>query len=118
MNKYELYVNNKIISKDLKLADTFLTRLKGLMFSKELLPEEGLIIDPCNSIHMCFMNYPLDVIFVNEQSEICALVKNIKPWRISKLYPSAKYVIELPAGTISTKNIQINQKILLKPIDF
>lgn len=117
MNIYELYVNNKIVSNNIKLADNFFTRLKGLMFTKELLPQEGLIINPCNSIHMCFMNYPLDILFIDKDSNICAMLENIKPWRISKIYFDAEYVIELPTGTISKNNIEKNQKISLKTID-
>ena len=117
MNKCVLFVNNIEIGDNIKIADTFFTRLNGLMFKKTLEKNEGLIINPCNSIHMCFMNFPLDILFITKDNVICDFIENIKPWKISKIYFNAEYVIELPAGTIKAKNIKKNQKISTKTID-
>ena len=117
MNKCMLFVDNNEKGGNIEIADTFISRLNGLMFRKKLDKGSGLIINPCNSIHMCFMNFPLDIIFVRKDNTICDFIENIKPWRISKIYFDAEYVIELPAGTIKEKNIKKNQKISTKTID-
>lgn len=117
MKKCEVIINNQMIGNNIDIADNFFTRLNGLMFKKELKENDGLIINPCNSIHMFFMNFPLDIVFVNNNNEIVEILEDIKPWRISKIYFNADFVIELPTGTIKKKNIQKNQKILIKTLD-
>ena len=117
MKTCEILINNNSIGNNIKIADNFFTRFKGLMFKKELNVNEGLIINPCNSIHMFFMNFPLDILFVNENNEVVEILENIKPWRVSKLYFNAEYVVELPINTVKSKNIQKNQKIFIKTLD-
>lgn len=98
----ELYIEQtgKLIASNVSLADTYFKRLKGLMFKETLKYDEGLLITPCNSIHMFFMKFPLDVLFVDKENNIVGMSKNIKPWRISKVFFKAHYVVELPTGTI------------------
>lgn len=114
MKKVILRINDTIIGNNIEIADNFLTRLRGLMFRKELPNGCGLLIYPCNSIHMFCMNFPIDVLFVNKQDEIIDYLENFEINKVSKIYPSSKYVVELPAGTIKNKNIKKNQKILLE----
>lgn len=114
MKKVTLRINDLIIGDNIEIADNFFTRLRGLMFRKELTENQGLLIYPCNSIHMFCMNFPLDILFVNKQDEIIDYLENFEINKVSKIYPSSKYVVELPAGTIKNKNIKKNQKILLE----
>lgn len=90
----------RTIPYSIQLADSFFTRLKGLMFRKDQLVEEGLWIFPCNSIHMCFMNFSIDAVFLNKEGRIVKKVENLKPWRFVKPIKDAYSVIELPAGAI------------------
>ncbi len=50
-----------MVRKDLKLivANTFWTRFAGLMLKPPLAKGTGLVIMPCNSIHMCLCALPL-----------------------------------------------------------
>lgn len=117
MKKCELYIDNILLSNEIDIADNFFTRFMGLMFKKELQKNNGLIISPCNSIHMFFMNFPLDILFVDKNNIICDYLEDIKPWKVSKIYFNAEYTIELPSGTIKEKNIKKNQKISIKTLD-
>ena len=96
---------------NVKKADTFITRLKGLMFRKKPLENEGLWITPCNSIHMCFMHFPIDAIFLDEQNNIVHLVSELQPWRFVLPVKGAYSVIELSAGSIKRMNLQKGQHI-------
>ena len=60
------------------IADSFLTRLKGLMFQKALQPSTGLLLAPCNSVHMCFMRFAIDVVYVDKDYKIIKVVKDLK----------------------------------------
>lgn len=94
-----------------KIADTFFTRLKGLMFKSKLNEGEAVLITPCNSIHMFFMRFPLDVVFLNEKNEIVGLCQGIKPWRVSKVYWPAKYCIEMNVGSIEKYSMKLGDRL-------
>ncbi|WP_226658802.1 DUF192 domain-containing protein [Pseudalkalibacillus hwajinpoensis] len=87
-------------------ADTFLERLKGLMFRKRPLHEEALLITPCNSIHMCFMFFSIDVVFLSKQNEVIKVVHNLKPWRFVLPVKGAYSTLELPAGAIERYGVK------------
>lgn len=93
---------NTILAENCKGADSFFTRFKGLMGVKELPAGTGLHIVPCNSIHMFFMKIPLDIVFLDSSNTVIHLIKDIKPWRVTKIIHKAHSVLELPAGTIES----------------
>jgi uncharacterized membrane protein (UPF0127 family) len=94
-------------------ADSFFKRLKGLMFQKEPLHEEGLWIKPCNSIHMCFMNFSIDAVFLDKNGQIIKTVEGLKPWRLVKPVKYAYSVLELPLGTIAEYELKTGELIIL-----
>lgn len=65
-----------------KVARTFWERTRGLIGTKSLAPDEGLLIEKCNAIHMCFMSFPIDAYFLDKDNKVVKTVRNIKPWRL------------------------------------
>ena len=82
-------------------------RLKGLLGRAELPQKEALIITRCQSIHMVFMKFPIDVIFCDAQNKVVGLCVNIQPFCFSPIFFKASYAIELPAGSIEASQTQI-----------
>lgn len=99
MESFKLYNKRTgdILIKDLKLADTFTLRLRGLM-GRTISPAEGLMIFPCNSIHCLFMRMPIDVLFLDSKSKVIHKIDAMKPWRISPIIKNSKMVIEASEG--------------------
>lgn len=95
----------------INVADSFTKRLRGLMFRKDPLEEEGLWITPCNSIHMCFMKFAIDAVFINQEGRIVSMVEELQPWKFVKPVQGAHSVIEYPAGTISKFNLKLGESI-------
>lgn len=93
------------------LADSFLSRMKGLLGRKVLLSDEGLIITRCQSIHMVFMKFPIDAIFVNKDRVVVGLVRNIQPFQFSRMFWNASSVIELPVGSIDRSRTELRDLI-------
>ena len=83
------------------MADSFLLRLRGLLFRPPLAQGEGLYLDHCNCIHMFGMAYAIDAIFLDRQMRVVGLVDSIGPCQVSKVFKTAHACLELPAGTIS-----------------
>lgn len=101
------------LASDCRVADTFLKRFKGLMGMKILESNSGLLISPCNSIHMCFMKFPIDAVFLDKNNFVLYMVDTLKPWRVSKIITKAHSVLELPAGTIKASGTQCGDQLKL-----
>jgi len=99
----------------LELADSFMSRFLGLMFRNNL--ERGLILKLPSSrsrrgsaIHMFFMKFPLDIIFVDADKKIVDMV-SIEPWKTYTPKAPAKYVIELKEGSINNYKLEIGDEM-------
>ena len=100
------------VATNVRVARSFMSRGRGLMFESGLSPDSGLLIDPCSSIHMFFMRFALDVLYVGRDDRIVRAQRAIKPWRIGPIYTrGAKYVIELPVGTIDRSGSEVGDQL-------
>lgn len=81
-----------------ELAGTAGTRNKGLLGRDGLDEGEGLWIKPCEAIHMFFMRFAIDAVFIDRKKKVTKVARNLKPWRLAASL-RAHSVIELPAGT-------------------
>ena len=88
------------LARQVEQADTFWARLKGLMFRRNLPGGQALLLDPCPQIHTCFMRFEIDVVFLDSTNHVVAVLENLKPWRMSKFYTTARRTLELPGGTL------------------
>jgi uncharacterized protein len=103
-----------VLADEAVVASAFFKRLKGLLGKKNLSPGEALVIKPCNSIHTFFMRFPIDALFVDKNNKIVAAALCLPPFRISKIYFTAAYVIELPAGSLKTNQISVGDLIEMR----
>ncbi len=92
--------NGIVLISNIRVADTILERMKGLMLSRDLGDADGLLIDPCNSIHTFFMNYDLDIVFLSAKNEVVKVIRKMKPWRVTKIYFKSAKVLEIMGGTL------------------
>lgn len=106
-----LQKNNVVVSDNVHQALSFASRLKGLMFSKELPVGQSLLIQPCNSVHTFFMRFPIDVLFLSNSNEIVDVRKNMKPYRLTSLIPNSRAVLETNAGTIEQHQIEVGDQL-------
>lgn len=89
---------NAIVAKNVYVARGFLGRLRGLMFRRELAEGEGLLLEKTSSIHMCFMRFPIDVVFLDRDNKVVKVVGGLKPWTLFCGVKGASSVLELRAG--------------------
>ncbi len=94
---------NILVSDKVNIAETFFTRLKGLLGRKSLDENEGLYITKCPQVHTFFMKFPIDVIFIDERGKVLKVIENLKVWRFSPYVFRAKNVIEFSSGFIGNK---------------
>ena len=101
-----------VVVEEVTLATSMWSRFWGLMGKKSLPDGRGLLIDPCSSIHMFFMRFPLDVVFLDKDDRVTKVVKEIKPWRMA-LGGGGKKALEIAAGAASTANIEAGDELLI-----
>lgn len=101
-----------------RVVNTPETRQKGLSGSQPLPKNEGMlfVFDSSDmwSIWMKDMTYPLDIIWLDDSKRIVYMVKSADPssypYTTFKPTKPARYVLEVPAGTINNKNIKLNNQ--------
>lgn len=102
---------NSTLAEQAGKADSFISRGRGLMFSAGLAEGSGLLIEPCNSIHMFFMRFPLDIVFADREGRVLFLYRGIKPWRMGRLVWGARCALELPVGAIDNSGTQVGDTL-------
>lgn len=89
-----------ILGARVRIADNALSRLRGFLFRPRPEPGEGLLLSPCQAVHMFWMRFSLDVVFIGETGKVVAVHPDLRPWRWTPVYRAALHALELPAGTI------------------
>lgn len=90
-----------------QIAEAFFERLKGLIGKQDLALGEGLFFPRCNSIHMWFMRFPIDVIFVDAQYRVTSVYRGLQPWRLFPVVDfRASHALELPVGSIERAGVR------------
>jgi uncharacterized protein len=95
------------------LAETPLTRLKGLLGRRELSGGEGLFLRPASSIHMLFMRFPIDAVWLDGDLNVLKVSPGVAPWRVAAC-KGAKGVVELPAGEAGRRGIRPGEQLFLR----
>ena len=93
-----VYCNDCVLSQKVQVADSFFTRLKGLMGKKHLEEGEGLLLLHCPAIHCFFMKITIYAVYLSEDMTVLA-TETLTPWKIGRHVKHARHVLELAAGT-------------------
>ena len=97
----------------IRVARSLKDRTVGLLRTPELHPGEGLWIERSPSIHMFFMRYAIDAVFVAADGRVTKVVPNLEPWRVVWWAPGARDCLELPAGAATESGIQLGDQLQL-----
>ena len=97
----------------LAVANTHWSRFRGLMGmdSEEFRDGAGLWIVPCRGVHTFAMNFPIDVLYLDDQKVVVHIEENLKPWRLGRVSMQAKSVVELPEATLRSSGTEIGDEI-------
>lgn len=99
------------------IADRESTRMKGLSGSESLPSDHAMVLVFDTSsrwgIWMKDMQYPIDVVWLNESKKVVDFVMNVPADSYPKVFTpkeDARYIVELKSGTIKTKEIRVGQE--------
>ena len=105
----KFFINDTTL--EVELADNFLKRLRGLMFRKRLEQGRGLLLAPCNSVHMLFMRFAIDVVYLDENFCIKKIVRDLTPWLGMSVCFGAWGALELASGEAERLKLSVGQKL-------
>jgi len=82
------------------ITGTYFKRLLGYMFRVK--PHyDALLLTPCNSINTFFMEFNIDVLFLDEHMQVIKKIENLAPGQIIAKVLGAKMVIESKEGAFN-----------------
>lgn len=110
MAKLMNQTQNKLLLENLEVASEFV-RFKGLMGKESMENSYGLWIKRCNAIHTFFMNFPIDVIFVDKNLKVKKCIEAIAPNKIVWPIFGASSVIELKNGFLKENKTQVGDQL-------
>ena len=105
--------NGTVVCARCVLADSVWLRMKGLLGRRELPEDEGVLIRPCSSIHMFFMRFAIDAVFLDRDLEVLRIAPGLKPWRMAGKRRS-KSVLELPAGRCERVGLREGDRLVVE----
>ena len=94
----------------IRRADTFFSRLAGLLFLPPLQPGHGLLIVPCAAVHTAFMRFGIDVVFLDRAGHIQKIVPHLKPWHAAAC-KGAWQTLELAAGEAQRLELAVGDSL-------
>ncbi|PYU91470.1 MAG: DUF192 domain-containing protein [Acidobacteria bacterium] len=96
-----------------KVADSILSRLVGLLGKRSLALDSGLWIVPSSGVHTLGMLFTIDVVFLDKNLKVVGLRELLRPFSITGLNLQADSVIELPAHTIFKSRTEIGDALVV-----
>jgi uncharacterized membrane protein (UPF0127 family) len=90
-------------------------RARGLLGRDGLEPGEGMLIDRAGSVHMFFMRFPIDVVFLARDRTVVGVRHRLAPWRLAGAR-GAVAALELPAGRASEVGVEKGQLLVLEEL--
>ena len=107
--------SGRVLAERLRVPRTAFGRGLGLMFRRELPAGDGMWITPCNGIHMFFMRFAIDAVFLDRRLRVVRVRAGLRPWRVVPLVLRAHSVLELPAGTVAGLGLERGEQLAVEP---
>lgn len=102
-----------MLGRDVKVAESFLTRLRGLLWRPPLQEGQGLLLIPSRGVHMYGMKTALDVVFLDDDKKVCAVYEKLEPGQRTKVHREAWSALELPTGTVARTGTKMGDHVEL-----
>lgn len=101
------------LSLGVRAADTSFSRLKGLIGKLRLRSDDGIWVVPSRGIHTIGVLFPIDVVYLDEDSRVIHLVEHFGRFRIAPIRRQAASVLELRTHTIHYSHTQVGDRLLI-----
>lgn len=105
-----LTTDGSVVVSQVVYAESLPARLRGLLGRTSLAEDTGLLIRPCQSIHMWFMRFPIDAAFLDRDLRVLKITRNLRPWQVALAPNQTHCVLETAAGVLT--NLSLGEQLL------
>ena len=102
-----------VICERCEIPESALGRMRGLLGRDGLEPGGGMLIDRAPSVHMFFMRFSIDVVFLDRDRRVVRVVERLRPWRIASARRAAA-ALELPAGAAAAAGVNVGDVLVFE----
>jgi uncharacterized membrane protein (UPF0127 family) len=88
-------------------------RMRGLLGRRELPAGEGVLLEPASSIHMLFMRFSIDAVFLDRELRVKKVVENLRPWRFAACR-GTRSVLEIAAGEAARHGLAAGRQLRIQ----
>jgi uncharacterized membrane protein (UPF0127 family) len=91
------------------------SRRQGLLGRSGLADGDAVILAPCSAIHTAFMQFPIDVLFLDRAGNVLKTAPVVPPWRVRMAWRGFA-VVELAAGALRASETRTGDGVELRTI--
>jgi uncharacterized membrane protein (UPF0127 family) len=96
-----------VVGETIRVADSPLTGIVGLLGERDLTPGDGLLIIPCQGVHTLGMLFPIDIVVLDGDWNVIELRRDLRPFRITPVFWKAAAVLELRCGAVDASQTSV-----------
>jgi uncharacterized protein len=94
---------------------------RGLLGRDGLEPDHGMLFEtgrflPLMWMHMFFMRFAIDIIFLDRAGRVLKINRSLRPWRVSSVVVGARKALEVAAGASDRSGTRVGDVIELESI--
>src|ERR1700757_883460 len=95
---------------------------RGLLGRDGLEPGTGMLFEngrftPFMWMHMFFMRFAIDIVFIGKKNTVVKINPRLKPWRLSSMVFGARRALELRAGAAEESSTEVGDVIAFEAVD-
>jgi uncharacterized protein len=98
-----------VLCEQLESAGGLAGQSRGLLGRDGLASGTGMLFVsslPLMWMHMFFMRFPIDIVFLDRGGRVVHICHELRPWRLSPIVWRARRALELPAGAASASSTE------------
>lgn len=111
-----LLADGSLLLAQVSHAANFVTRLKGLLGRDSLDEDEGILIEPCHSVHTLGMRFEIAVVFLAWDNSVLHVIDCMRPGRLSPVVSGARRVLELHPDRLARHPLQRGDQLRFEPV--
>src|SRR5262245_9834112 len=91
-----------VISNSLRVGESGISRIVGLLGERSLDAGDGLLIVPSQGVHTVGMLFSIDIVILDGEWNVIAIRRDLRPFRMTPVFWKAAAVLELGSGIVDS----------------
>jgi uncharacterized membrane protein (UPF0127 family) len=105
-----------VVADRVRVARSMIDRNVGLLGRPDLAVREGLWIERSPSIHMFFMRFAIDAVFIAADGRVTKIVEGLRPWRAVLWARGSRDCLELRAGSAADSGTAVGDLLAVEEL--